>query len=37
MEVDGETTETIGVEDKSILTYDGVRELLLLTGRSWNT
>ena len=28
LEVDGETTETIGVEDKSILTYDGVRELL---------
>ena len=28
LEVDGETTETIGVEDTSILTYYGVRELL---------
>lgn len=26
--VDGETVETMGIEDKSILTYNGVRELL---------
>ena len=28
LQVDGETTETMGVEDKSILTYNGVREQL---------
>lgn len=28
LEVDGETTETMKIEDKSILTNDGVRELL---------
>ena len=26
LQVDGEITETMGVEDKSILTYNGVRE-----------
>ena len=28
LQVDGEITETMGVEDKSILTYNGVREQL---------
>lgn len=28
LQVDAETTETLEIEDKSILTYDGVRELL---------
>lgn len=33
LQVDGEITETMGVEDKSILTYNGVREQLLPINR----